>query len=173
MKRAKRNFKYKSSSRTFLSSFDLGLKSSTPKNCGGWKESSLYVRWVNAHIADIEYDPFFWVQIVAMSTFESDKLLGNFRRSKKWASFFSQMQLPELFSDVEDLLNRTTSLHHIINVLVNQIKMSSSIGILRHWIDTKNSESLSHPLVSWAIELILKHWVTESIHWYLEPLNWY
>ena len=58
MKRAKRNFKYKSSSRTFLSSFDLGLKSSTPKNCGGWKESSLYVR-VNAYIADIEYDPFF------------------------------------------------------------------------------------------------------------------
>ena len=67
MKRAKRNFKYKSSSRTFLSSFDLGLKSSTPKNCGGWKESSRYVR-LNAHIADIEYDPFFfWVQIVAMS----------------------------------------------------------------------------------------------------------
>ena len=87
---------------------------------------------VNAYIADIEYDPFFWVQIVAMSTFESDKLLGNFTRSKKWASFFSQMQLPELFSDVEDLLNRTISFHHVINVLVNQIKMSSSIGILSH-----------------------------------------
>ena len=41
-------------------------------------------------------------------------------------------ELPELFSDVEDLLNRTISFHHVINVLVNQIKMSSSIGIFSH-----------------------------------------
>ena len=153
MKRAKRNFKYKSSSRTFLSSFDLGLKSSTPKNCGGWKESSRYVR-LNAHIADtVRRDPFFFGCKLSPWAFESDKLLGNFRRSKKWASFFSQMQLPELFSDVEDLLNRTISLHHLINVLVNQIKMSSSIGIFSHWIDAKNIVSLS-PSIS-----ILSHWI--------------
>ena len=157
MKRAKRNFKYKSSSRTFLSSFDLGLKSSTPKNCGGWKESSRYVR-LNAHIADTVRSLFFGCKLSPWA-FESDKLLGNFTRSKKWASFSSQMQLPELFSDVEDLLNRTISFHHVINVLVNQIKMSSSIelilktlspsiGILRHWIDTKTLNYWVHPLVS-------------------------
>ena len=152
MKRAKRNFKYKSSSRTFLSSFDLGLKSSTPKNCGGWKESSRYVR-LNAHIADTVRSLFFGCKLSLWAHLNRTNFWVTLEEAKKWASFFSQMQLPELFSDVEDLLNRTISFHHVINVLVNQIKMSSSIGIFSHWIDAKNIVSLS-PSIS-----ILSHWI--------------